>query len=153
MFRLDDMSVAFHASIIDRVVHAVEITPLPRAPDIALGVINVRGEVIPVVNLRRRFRLPERDLALSDRFVIARTARRMLAIVADAVDGVFGYPEADIRRAAEVMPGIEQVSGITSRKDGILFIHDLDTFLSLGEAASLDAAVSARDGEGGDDAS
>jgi len=73
VFRLDDQRYAFFLSIVVEVVRAVEITPLPSAPDIILGIINVRGTVVPVVNLRTRFRLPERNLEPDDRIIIART--------------------------------------------------------------------------------
>lgn len=144
MCRLDELRVALRAPAIDSVVHAVEITPLPQAPAIALGVITVRGQVIPVVNLRQRFNLPARDLVLADRFVIVRTARRRLAVIADAVDGVFEHPETGIARPRDILPGIAQVEGIVWREDGIVFIHDLERFLSLNEAASLDEAMARR---------
>ena len=154
VFRLEATNIGLRASTIERVVHAVEVTPLPRAPDIALGVINVRGTMVPVVNLRKRLGLSDRELALSDLFVIARTTERSLAIVADSVDGVFEYAESAITDPSTLLPGIEQIAGIANRKDGIIFIHDLDLFLSLNEAASLDSAIATQGSEpGGNSAS
>ena len=74
VFTLDDQRYGLPLSAVERVVPMVDITPLPKAPDIVLGVVDVQGRVIPVVNLRRRLRLPERDIALTDQLVIARTA-------------------------------------------------------------------------------
>jgi len=141
VFKLDAVSVGVSAATVDRIVNAVEITPLPRAPAIALGIISVHGAMVPVVDFRQRLGLPGRDLRLSDRFVIARTPARSLVLVVDSVDGVFDYEESHITDTSEVLPGIEQVQGIVSRQGDIIFIHDLEKFLSINEAASLDAAL------------
>ena len=67
VFALGDQRCALYLPVVDRVVRMVEITPLPKAPDIVLGVVNVHGEVIPVINVRKRFGLPQRDIALTVR--------------------------------------------------------------------------------------
>ena len=119
----------------------VQVTPLPRAPAIVLGVVNVRGRVIPVLNLRRRFRLPERDFALTDRLVIARTARRPVALVADEVAGVLEYSALQIVEARDIVPGVEYTEGVVKLADGLILIHDLDSFLSLEEDAALEQSI------------
>ena len=140
VFALDDQRYALHLSAVDRVVPMVRVTPLPKAPDIVIGVVNVQGRVIPVINMRRRFRLPEREAALTDRLIVAHTARRPVALTADAVAGVLEYPGQDIVAAEGVLPGVEHVEGIAKLKDGLILIHDLDRFLSLEEEQSLDRA-------------
>ena len=119
----------------------VQVTPLPRAPAIVLGVVNVGGRVIPVLNLRRRFRLPERDFALTDRLVIARTARRPVALVADEVAGVLEYSALQIVEARDIVPGVEYTEGVVKLADGLILIHDLDSFLSLEEDAALEQSI------------
>lgn len=147
VFQLDRIRVGLKTATIEQVIHAVLITPLPGAPDIAIGVIAVRGVLVPVVNLRQRLGLPEREISLSDRFIIAKTPHRPLAIIADAVDGVFDLPEAHITHQSTLLPGIEQIEGVVYQHDGIIFIHDLERFLSLDEAASLNNAIAAHAGE------
>lgn len=78
VFSLDTRLYAISLSAVRRVVQAVELTPLPNAPPIVKGVINLGGLIIPVVNIRRRFRLPERELELSDQFIVATALRRDL---------------------------------------------------------------------------
>ncbi len=68
---LDDIRYALPLTSVEQVVRAVEVTPLPDAPDIIMGVINVHGRVVPVVDIRRRFRLPARALSAGDQLVIA----------------------------------------------------------------------------------
>ena len=82
VFLLNEQRYALYLPVVERVVSAVEVTPLPKAPDIVLGVINMQGKVIPVVNIRRRFGLPERQIDLSDQFIIANTTKRPVVLVA-----------------------------------------------------------------------
>lgn len=140
---LDDQRYALPLPAVDRVVRMVAITPLPKAPDIVLGVVNVQGRVIPVFNMRRRFCLPEREIALSDQLVVARTMRRPVALVADAVPDVIAYPAQSLVSPEEVLPSIEYVEGVIKLADGLIFIHDLDKFLSPDEESFLGRALEA----------
>ena len=141
VFTLGDQRYALPLSTVERVVRVVEVTPLPQAPDIVLGVVNVQGRVVPVVNLRRRFRLPERAIALTDQLVIAHTTRRPVALVVDAVTGVLEYSAREAVGARDIVPGMEYVEGVVKLADGLVLIHDLDRFLSLDEATALDRAI------------
>jgi purine-binding chemotaxis protein CheW len=105
------------------------------------GVVNVGGQITPVVNMRKRCRLPERDVALSDQLIVARTARRPLALAVDTVLDVVDCPRQDIIPAERILAEMEYVAGVVKLADGMLFIHDLDTFLSREEAQSLDDAI------------
>jgi purine-binding chemotaxis protein CheW len=141
VFTLGDQRYALPLSAVERVVRVVEVTPLPQAPDIVLGVVNVQGRVIPVVNPRRRFRLPERGIALTDQLVIAHTTRRPVALVVDAVTGVLEYSGREAVGARDIVPGMEYVEGVVKLADGLVLIHDLDRFLSLDEVTALDRAI------------
>jgi purine-binding chemotaxis protein CheW len=146
-FELDKIVIALQASTVIRVVHAVEIATLPGAPDIVIGIIEVGGLVIPVVNLRRRLGLPEQPLQLSDRFVIALSGQRTLAIVADVVAGVFDYNDTDITDPSSLISGTRHITGIAHRNSDIIFIHDLNRFLFSDEAEILDNAMTAIGGQ------
>jgi purine-binding chemotaxis protein CheW len=141
VFTLDEHRYALHLSAVERALRIVEISPLPKAPDIVIGVINVQGRILPVMNIRRRFRLPEREPSLSDQLIIARASRRMVALVADAVIGVIGRPEQEVVEAEKILPGLEYVQGVVKLEDGIILIHDLNRFLSIEEEKKLDTAM------------
>jgi len=70
IFSLDEPRYALPLSLVERVVRIVEITPLPKAPDIVMGVINMHGQILPVINVRRRFNLPEREIRLEDQLIM-----------------------------------------------------------------------------------
>ena len=143
LFTLEEERYALHLSAVERVVRAVEITLLPKAPEIVLGVVNVHGRIVPVLNIRKRFRLPERELKLSDQIVIARTSMRTVALVVDAVGGVTELSGKEIVLPEEIVPQMQYVEGVVKLEDGLVLIHDLDRFLSLNEEITLDVAMNA----------
>jgi purine-binding chemotaxis protein CheW len=143
---LDEQRYALWLPAVERVIRAVFVTPLPSAPEIVLGVNDVRGEVVPVMDVRRRFRLPPRELQLSDQLILARTARRRVALLVDGVAGVeLAEPEAYTSGDA-LPPESSYVAGLLRRRDGMVLIHDLDAFLSLDEEVRLSHALTARGG-------
>ena len=141
VFQIDEQHFALHLHAVKRTIRAVEITPLPHAPEVILGIINVQGSILPVFNTRKRFHLPEREVALNDQFILAASSQRVVALVADAVKDVVEVQELDIIRAESILPAMEYVDGVVKLESGLLLIHDLDTFLSLDEGKLFDEAV------------
>lgn len=144
VFTFDEQQYALHLSAVERIIRMVEVTPLPEAPEIVLGVINVAGRVVPAVNLRGRFGFPERGVRLSDQLILAHTLKRIFALWVDAVSGLVELPASRVVRPETVLPHTRYVEGIAKLADGITLIHDLETFLSLEEEETLDAALEAR---------
>lgn len=141
VFRLDEQRYGLALACVERIVHAVALTPLPRAPGIVSGIIDVGGRVLPVFNLRRRFRLPERDLLLGDQLVLANTAGRTVVLPVDSVEGVVPFPVHSLVRPSRIVPGLTHLLGVAQLDDALVLIQDLDQFLSLEEARTLDAAL------------
>jgi purine-binding chemotaxis protein CheW len=138
---LDARPYALRLAAVERVLRMVEITAVPRAPDVVLGIINMQGQIIPVVNLRKRFRLPQRPPCWSDQLVVAHTARRLLALAVDTVQGVVEYTAAAVTAAGTISPGLAYIEGVMQLADGMVLIHDLDSCLSLPEERALDEAI------------
>lgn len=143
VFALDQGRYALALECVERAVRMVEVTPLPKTPEIVCGIVNVRGRLVPVINLRRRFGLPERATQLGDHLLIARSATRTLAMIVDTVSGVAECDAVEVVASASVVPGTDYIQGIAKLADGMVLIHDLDRFLSLDEAQSLDQALAA----------
>ena len=140
VFGLDTGRYAISLATVDRIVRAVYVTPLPLAPAIVLGAINVEGCVLPVFNVRRRFRLPERNINRADHFLIARTAQRRVVLVIDAAQGVLELPSHAVTDVASIAPGLAHIRGVITLEDGLVLIHDLEQFLSPDESHALDEA-------------
>jgi purine-binding chemotaxis protein CheW len=141
VFILDDQRYALYLSAVDRVVRMVHVTPLSSAPDIVLGVVCIQGRIVPVMNVRQRFNLPKREIALSDRLIFAHTKRRPIALVADAVTEVVECSAQNQIPAESILPEAKYLEGIIKFKDGLILIHDLEKFLSLEEENTLDLAL------------
>ncbi|MBA3806643.1 MAG: purine-binding chemotaxis protein CheW [Acidobacteria bacterium] len=137
VFNLDEQFFALRLAAVERVIRSVGVTPLPGAPEIVSGAVNLQGRIVPVFNVRRRFGLPEGEMELSDQIIIARTHRRAVALLVDGVRGVHESPAEEVK-AEEILPGMKYVEGIMKLPDGIVLIHDLDKFLSLEEEKALD---------------
>lgn len=140
-FFVNEMRFGLPLEAVERVVHAPWVTALPSAPSVVLGIIDFHGKAVAVVSLRRRFGLPERPIELADRLVVAHTGRRLVALHVDAVEEVVACPEEVIIAPDSIVPGINQVAGIALLEDGLLFIQDLGSVLSLDEDRALGRAL------------
>jgi len=141
VFRIEEQQYALPLPTVERVLPMVAVSPLPQAPPLTLGVINLHGQVIPVFDMRRRFGVSPRDDGLAAHLLLARTTRRTLALPVDEVLGVKEVATAAVAAPDAVLPGIAQVVGIVALPEGLLFIHDLDNFLSLDEEQQLTRAI------------
>ena len=141
VFKLDNWNCGLPLSIVEKAYRAVAVTPLPKTPDIVLGIINVRGSVLPVVNIRKRFHLQEKKLIPSDQLIIARTHRRQIALVVDSIVGVIECAEAEITSSDAILPGLDYVKGVVKTSSGMILVHDLDRFLSPEEESQLGHAM------------
>ena len=141
IFSLENQQFALHLFTVERIVRAVEVTPLPQAPEIVSSIINVQGRIIPVINIRKRFCLPEKEIEPSDQFIIANTSKRLVVLVVDSVAGLIQHPGQDIIAAGEILPGMNYIEGVIKIKGDIILIHNLERLLSLEEEKTLDNAL------------
>ena len=140
-FRLGEQRFGLDLAAVEKVYPLMEITPLPNAPEIILGVVNLRGNIVAVIDIRSRFRLPAREHALTDRLLFARTSKRPVSLIADVVDGIMEIVPDQVVPGRSILPKTPYIEGVVKLADGMIFIHDLDTFLSLEEDKKLDAAL------------
>jgi len=140
-FRLGEQRFALEFAAVERVVRAVELTPLPGAPATIRGVFSLHGRIVPVGDLRRRLGLGEREIALADQIVIARTPRRVLGVLTEGDTEIATCAPEDIVRTEAVVQGAEAIAGIARLESGLILIHDLARFLSLEEERALEEAL------------
>ena len=142
VFVLSGLHCALQLSNIERVLRAVAVTPVPKAPEIVMGLVNIQGRVIPVLNIRKLLRLPEIEPALDDQLILNRTTSISVAILVDNVLGTAEVSEQDIIAPTEIYPGIEYLEGVTKLQDGIIYIYNLDRFLSSAEKTEINILLS-----------
>jgi purine-binding chemotaxis protein CheW len=141
VFGIESQRYALRLPVVERVLRMVEVSPLPKAPAIVLGVINFHGQIIPVLDLQRRLGLSSNHYGLASCLLVARTSRRILAVPINQVLGVQEVAAETVTLPDAVFPGIGLVAGIVALADGVLFIHDPDTCLSPDEEQRLTAAL------------
>lgn len=143
VFTLDNQRYALPLEKVERVLRIVEITPLPKAPSLVLGVINVEGRIIPVMNVRRLFRLPDREVDLSDQLILVHAPRRTYALLADEVEGLANLPTAERVASVEVFPAVEYVEEIAKLDGRIILILNFSKFLSFLEKEKWEDSIQA----------
>jgi purine-binding chemotaxis protein CheW len=134
LFEVNDQRYAIPIANVVEVVHAVAITPLPGAPLLVEGVVNVRGRIVPVLDTRSRFRQPPRALDPADHFIVATAGARTLALRVDrAVD--LAVVDAAAAAPSGYLAGVAEVEG------GLVLIRDVGAFLSEAEDFALEIAL------------
>lgn len=141
VFRLDSERFAIAATTAQRVLAAVQVTPVPGAPEAVSGVVDVHGSLTPVFDLRRRFGRPAREIDPDDHFILAVAGGRRVLLHVDEVSEIVRLEDAELQGVSDVTPGTEYISGIARLPQGLVLIHDLATFLSGTESLELDAAI------------
>ena len=125
----------------------VAIAPLPRAPEIVEGVVNVRGEIVPVYDLRARFALPARAPDPAQHLIVLTAGARSIAIRVDVAESLETVPDAEMVPSSALGASIggagtaRHLAGVAPTADGALVIYDLDDFLSTEESAALAGAL------------
>lgn len=139
-FRLGDEKYGINVMQVQEVLRVAEIAPVPGAPSYVLGIINLRGNVVTVIDTRNRFGLMSKDPDDNSRIVIIETESHIIGILVDSVAEVVELRASDIETAPNV--GNEDTSryiqGVTSRDNELLILVDLNKFLSDDEKAELD---------------
>jgi purine-binding chemotaxis protein CheW len=129
VFEIEEQRYGLYLSSVDSVIRAVEIIPLPETPEAIIGVINVRGKIIPVINIRKKFRLPEKEIDINHCIILARTLNRNIALCVDKVNGVFNISREQIISTENIMPDSGCIEGIAKTESGLILIHNMDIFL------------------------
>ncbi|MEX2443370.1 MAG: chemotaxis protein CheW [Alkalispirochaeta sp.] len=122
-----------------------EVRPIPNSPNYVEGIFNLRREIIPVINLHRRFHLKRAELAEEDEllsgFLIIRLDGMHVAIIIDKVSRVLTVSSDEIQQPPQMLSGIgaEYIEGVVHRDDGYLIILDIDRLFNLRELATLES--------------
>jgi purine-binding chemotaxis protein CheW len=131
---------ALPAADVQEMQRAVTIVPLPGAPEIVEGVIDLRGALVPVLDIRKRFGLAPKEVEPGDHLVVAWAGARRVALRVDRAHDLAAIDPRDVEDPQSVAPAARYLAGIARLPGGLVLIHDLRAFLSQAEAASLDQA-------------
>ncbi len=138
-FRVGQQMYALDIMRIKEIIRPQKLTPVPKTSDCIEGVINLRGAVIPVIDLRKRFDLaPVFDR--KTRVIICKISQRTIGLVVDEVTEVARYQRNEVRPAPQFVRGKDAqfFLGICQRGDDLVMVLDLEKILSSGEKIDLE---------------
>lgn len=126
---------------VQEINRTMEITKVPRSPEFVEGVINLRGKVIPIIDLRRRFGLSSKPEDKDTRIIVIEINSVIVGFVVDAVSEVLRIPASTVEPPPPVVAGVESdyISGVGQLKDRLLIMLDLDRLLSTEDLDLLSA--------------
>ncbi|MBC8430360.1 MAG: purine-binding chemotaxis protein CheW [Desulfobacterales bacterium] len=146
LFELDGQRYAMEISVVEKVIHAVELISLPETPDSLLGLINVGGKIIPFVNIRKKFNLPAREMNLDDRIIISRISTRKIAFIADNVEGLVEFSKEQIDDVHQSFPEMERyIVGVGRFQDNTVLIIAIDKLFSTQNINRLEKVMKEQD--------
>jgi len=138
-FRLGEDLYAVDIMRIREIIRPMKLAHLPKAPAFVEGVINLRSNVIPVVDLRKRFDIPSRDGIEGNKLLIMSVSRKSVGLVVDDVTEIVTVPIREIKPPPMVIKGVgaEYLIGVCLVKDVMVMLLNIDRILSPDEVDEL----------------
>ena len=131
-FKLQEETYGINVMQVQEVLRYPDIAPVPGAPDYVMGIINLRGNVVTVIDTRARFGLPPSEVTDNSRIVIIESERQVIGIMVDSVAEVVYLKQSEIDTAPNV--GTDEsakfIQGVSNRDGELLILVDLNKLLS-----------------------
>jgi purine-binding chemotaxis protein CheW len=140
LFSVEGKNYGVISDNFERVFRAVSITPLPNAPSIILGVINIHGEIVPVINLRERFSISHKEIKISDKIILLKFHQKRFAIVVDEI--VSMLKNQTLVDSESIYKGIDYVDGVIKNGDEIVAICNAEKLYQPSEEKFINESIS-----------
>ena len=141
-FKLGSEEYGVDIAQVQEINRMVAVTHVPRAPQFMEGVINLRGQLIPIIDLRARFGMPRAEHTKNTRIVVTEIGAKRVGMVVDSVSEVLRLPVEDIEPAPEMITGVdtEYIRGVGKIEDRLIILLDLARIISGSEKRELESA-------------
>jgi purine-binding chemotaxis protein CheW len=142
-FHLAEESYGIEITKVREIILMGEITRIPHTPEYVKGLINLRSTVIPVIDLRIRFGLPEAELTGESRIMVINVRGKTIGIIVDAVSEVLRITNDQIAPPPPTVAGLgrEYLTGLVRLEDQLLILLDMDKLLGQEDTAALEEAI------------
>lgn len=128
VFSCGENHYAIPSEMLVRVIRIVELTPIPETPHMLSGVFDFQGRTIPVISARRLFALGDKPVALEDMLVVIHTHGREMALMVDAVDGLFAFGREQLTGSDELFPDLI-LKGVVKWEGKLLPLIDMESLI------------------------
>ena len=144
-FQLGNEEYGIDILKVQEINRVTEITKIPQSPEFIEGVINLRGNVIPIIDLRKRFHMPEREHDRQTRIVVGEIEERTVGFIVDAVSEVIRLPSNTVEPPPEIVSDEKAayILGVGKLEDRLLMLLDIDKILTGSEKERLFEAAEA----------
>ena len=144
-FRLGKEEFSMDILKVQEIIRHMDLTRVPRTPDFVDGVINLRGRVIPVLDLRKRFGLPEGEKTNETRIIVVDVDNRTVGLKVDAVSEVLRLPADTVEPPPSLVTGIESdyIKGVGKLDGRLIILLDVAKILTRTEKDALGNVLSA----------
>ncbi len=139
VFELASECYGVEIAAVNTIIRMQEITEIPRSPEFVEGVINLRGSIIPVIDLRKRFALPAAEPTKASRIVVVESCGLLIGVVVDAVTETLRLPNEAIEPPSPIVTSVdsEYVRGVGKLEGRLVILLGLDKVLSSKEMAAV----------------
>ena len=139
-FAVGDVYYAVPIGCVKEIINPINLTKLPYAPNAISGVVDHRGEVVPIVDLRARFGMPQFEERRRTKWILVDVANRTIGLIVDRVIGVFGTGGRELRPPPNLGGGedVRGIAGVTSHEGAMVFVLDIERLESVVENLQLD---------------
>lgn len=140
-FKIANVHYAVTIDRVREIIKPLEIVPIPHAPPAVLGVADHRGEVVPVLDVRRRFSLPGAEDSRRTKWIVVELGSRLIGLVVDSVTEVFGTGDRDQRSVPEIGVGdaARGIGAVYSYGGKLVFVLDIDRIAAVTEVLDMSA--------------
>lgn len=144
-FRIGKETFGVPINLIHEIVRLPEITAVPDAPEYVEGVINLRGKIISVIDLRKRFGEKRVERNRKNRILVAEIDHKMVGLIVDAASEVLRLPQSEIEAPPEVLEEgeVKYVTGVGKLNGRLVILIDLAKIMQKGELRRLEEATAA----------
>ncbi len=139
-FRIGDETYGVRISVVREIVRVPEITAVPNAPDHIEGVINLRGKIIPVMDLRKRFGIKNVEPNKKNRILVVELESKMVGLIVNSASEVLKIPPSDIEMPNTMFPEgeLSYVTGVGKLHGRLVILLDIGKLLERGELRRLE---------------
>jgi purine-binding chemotaxis protein CheW len=133
VFTLNHEKYGINVMQVQEVLREIEFSPVPGAPEFVLGIINLRGNVVSVIDARTRFGIAPREYDDKTRIIVTRVHQQMMGILVDSVAEVVNVMRSEIEAAPNAghSKTSKYIDGVVSKDDSILIIVDLNKLITM----------------------